>query len=122
MNSTISGLCINMLSAVLAITFSARPSRCMLQLLFPVSAHMCDNAHMDTTIRNLDPRAYRALKAQASFEGRTIGDAVNEAIRAYVAWPGRRDRSGSLRSLRPQEFPPGNERLSEEIDSVAYGT
>ena len=122
MNSTISGLCINMVSAALAITFSARPSRCMLQLLFPVSAHMCDDAHMDTTIRNLDPRAYRALKAQASFEGRTIGDAVNEAIRAYVAWPGRRDRSGSLRSLRPQEFPPGNERLSEESDSVAYGT
>ena len=82
---------------------------------------MCDNAHMDTTIRNLDPRAYRALKAQASFEGRTVGDAVNEAIRAYVAWPGRRDKSGSLRSLRPQEFPPGNERLSEEIDSVVYG-
>ena len=122
MNSTISGRCINMLPAAPATTFSNKPSRCLLQLLLPVSAHMCDNAHMDTTIRNLDPRAYRALKAQASFEGRTIGDAVNEAIRAYVAWPGRRDRSGSLRSLRPQEFPPGNERLSEEIDSVAYGT
>ena len=44
-----------------------------------------------------------------------------EAIRAYVAWPGRRERSGSLRSLKPQEFPPGNERLSEEIDTVVYG-
>ena len=87
----------------------------------PASAHMCDDAHMDTTIRNLDPRAYRALKAQASFEGKTIGDAVNEAIRAYVGWPGRREKSGSLRSLRPQEFPPGNERLSEEIDAVVYG-
>ena len=82
---------------------------------------MCDNAHMDTTIRNLDPRAYRALKAQASLEGRTIGDAVNEAIRAYVGWPGRREKCGSLRSLHPQEFPPGNERLSEEIDTVVYG-
>ena len=87
----------------------------------PASAHMCDDAHMDTTIRNLDPRAYRALKARASFEGKTIGDAVNEAIRAYVGWPGRREKSGSLRSLRPQEFPPGNERLSEEIDAVVYG-
>ena len=84
-------------------------------------AHMYDNTHMDTTIRNLDTRAYRALKAQASFEGKKIGDAVNEAIRAYVAWPGRREKSGSLRSLRPQEFPPGNERLSEEIDTVVYG-
>ena len=82
---------------------------------------MYDNAHMNTTIRNLDPRACRALKAQASFEGRTIGDAVNEAIRAYVAWLGRREKSGSLRSLRPQEFPPGNERLSEAIDTVVYG-
>ena len=83
---------------------------------------MCDNAHMDTTIRNLDRRAYRALKAQASLEGRTVGDAVNEAIRAYVAWPGRREKSGSLRSLQPHGFPPGNERLSEEIDTVVYGS
>ena len=83
---------------------------------------MCGNAHMDTTIRNLDPRAYRALKAQASLQGRTIGDAVDEAIRAYVGWPGRREKTGTLRSLQPREFPPGNERLSEEIDAVVYGT
>ena len=82
---------------------------------------MHDNAHMDTTIRNLDRRACRALKAQASLEGKTIGDAVNEAIRAYVGWPGWCEKSGSLRSLQPQDFPPGNERLSEEIDTVAYG-
>lgn len=66
-------------------------------------------------------RAYRALKAQASLEGRTIGDAVNEAIRAYVGRPGRREKTGGLRSLQPQEFPPGDERLSEEIDTVVYG-
>lgn len=90
--------------------------------LLHVSEHVCDNAHMDTTIRNLDRRAYRALKAQASLEGKTIGDAVNEAVRAYVSWPGRRVKSGSLRSLLPQEFPPGNERLSEEIDTIVYGS
>ena len=93
----------------------------MSELLLPVSAHMCDSAHMDTTIRNLDPRVYRALKAQASLQGRTIGDVVNEAIRAYVGWPGRREKTGTLRSLQPRDFPPGNERLSEEIDAVVYG-
>ena len=82
---------------------------------------MYDNAHMDATIRNLDPRAYRALKARASLEGKTLGEAVNEATRAYVGWPGRRAKSGSLGSLVPEEFPPGNERLSEETDSVVYG-
>ena len=76
---------------------------------------------MDTTVRNLDPRACRALEAQASLQGRTIGDAVNEAIRAYVGWPGRREKAGTLRSLQPREFPPGNERLSEKIDAVVYG-
>jgi plasmid stability protein len=53
---------------------------------------------MDTTIRNLDDRAYRSLRAQAAVQ---------------------RPRS-SLRALRPEPFPAGNERLSEEIDSVVY--
>ena len=82
---------------------------------------MYDNAHMDATIRNLDPRAHRALKAPASLEGKPIGEAAGEAIRAYVGWPGRREKGGRLASLVPEEFPPGNERLSEEIDSVVYG-
>ena len=82
---------------------------------------MRDNSHMDTNIRNLDRRAWRALKAEASIEGKTIGEAVNEAVRAYVSWPGRRVKSGSLRSLLPQEFPRGTERFSEEIDTVVYG-
>ena len=40
---------------------------------------------MDTTIRNLDPTAYRALRARAVLEGRTIGELISEAIRAYLA-------------------------------------
>ena len=79
---------------------------------------------MDTTIRNLDERAYRELKAWAAREGKTIGQAVNEAIRAYVARAGAGARRGtrSLQELRPELYPDGNERLSEEIDAVVYGT
>jgi len=76
---------------------------------------------MDTTIRNLDPDAYRRLKAHAALTGKSIGEALNEAIRAYL---GRRPlpaRRGSLASWQPVEFPAGNERLSEEIDSIVYG-
>ena len=77
---------------------------------------------MDTTIRNLDERLYRDLKAWAAREGKTVGQAVNEAIRAYLAGPGARRGTRSLEELRPEEYPQGKERLSEEIDAVVYGS
>ena len=76
---------------------------------------------MDTTIRNIDEQAYRDLKAWAAKEGKTVGQAVNEAIRAYLAGPGARRGTRSLEELRPEPYPDGNERLSEEIDAVVYG-
>ena len=66
---------------------------------------------MDTTIRNLDEDAYRAARARALLEGRTVGDVVNEALRLYLKResPGKRR---SLAELRPEPFPDGNESLS----------
>lgn len=82
---------------------------------------MDDIAHMDTTIRNLDEAAYRALKARAALSGKTIGETVNEAIRVYLATVDPFQRTGSLREIQPQKYPEGNERLSQEVDAVAYG-
>jgi len=76
---------------------------------------------MDTTIRNLDARSYRALKARAALLGKTVGDAMNEAIRAYLARPESRPRRGSLRDLATEAYPAKNDRLSEEIDALVYG-
>jgi hypothetical protein len=76
---------------------------------------------MDTTIRNLDPDAYRRLKAHAALTGKSIGEALNEAIRLYLARRPSAARTGSLANWQPVEFPAGNERLSEEIDSIVYG-
>ena len=45
---------------------------------------------MDTTVRNLDPQAYRALRARAVLEGRTVGELISEAIRG-VSRPGNRE-------------------------------
>ena len=74
---------------------------------------------MDTTIRNLDDQAYKALRARAVLEGRTVGEVINEAIRGYLARP--TPGKGSLRALKPKRFPPGNENLSSEIDQIVYG-
>jgi hypothetical protein len=76
---------------------------------------------MDTTIRNLDEAAYRELKARAAVEGKTIGQAVNDAIKAYLATPDPRRKRRSLRGWKPESYPPGNERLSMEVNDI-YGT
>jgi hypothetical protein len=75
---------------------------------------------MDTTVPNLDENAYRALRARAVMEGRTVGALIIEAIRGYLARPSN-SRTSSLRLLRPEPFPPGNDRLSMEIDEIVYG-
>ena len=66
---------------------------------------------MDTTIRNLDEQAYRALRSRAVLEDRTVGDLINEAIRAYLGRQGTKQGKTSLRNLTPEPFPKGNERL-----------
>ena len=76
---------------------------------------------MDTTIRNLDPEAYRRLKAHAALRGLTIGEAVNEAIRAYLSRQWTTAGTGTLADWEPEAYPAGNERLSEEIDRIVYG-
>lgn len=83
---------------------------------------MCYNRDMDTTIRNLDDRVYRKLKARAALVGKTIGEALNDAIRAYLARPDFVPKTGSLRDLTPEAYPTGNERLSSEIDRIVYGS
>jgi plasmid stability protein len=76
---------------------------------------------MDTTIRNIDEMVYRALKAKAALAGKTVGEVVNEAIKAYLARPDAHAKRGSLQDLKPENYPKGNERLSEKIDTVVYG-
>ena len=76
---------------------------------------------MDKRIRNIDKAAYQALKARATLSGKTIGESVNEAIRFYLARPDALPKQGSLKALKPERYPKGNERLSEEIDTIQYG-
>jgi len=61
------------------------------------------------------------LRARAVIEGKTVGELISEAIRAYLARESSGSRSGSLRDLRPEPYPKGNEHLSREIDSIVYG-
>jgi hypothetical protein len=35
-------------------------------------------------VRNLDEQAYKALRARAVLDGRTVGEVISEAIRSYL--------------------------------------
>ena len=76
---------------------------------------------MTATVQNLDEQAYQALRERAIAEGRPVDELLNEAIRAYLARLAVRSRKTSLRDLRPEPYPEGNEHLSNEIDAVVYG-
>lgn len=76
---------------------------------------------MDTTIRNLDENAYRALKARAALEGRSIGQVVSDALNLYLLRPAPEEKTVSILDWKPVDFGPGTERLSEQIDEILYG-
>ena len=71
---------------------------------------------MDATIRNLDEVTYREVKARAALSGKTIGETVNEALRAYLGRPETTLQRRTLRELTPEAYPEGNEDLSQRID------
>jgi hypothetical protein len=75
---------------------------------------------METTVQ-VDELAYQAFLKRASAQGRDVRDLLNEAMRAYLARPESGARRSTLRDLKPEPFPEGNERLSHEIDSIVYG-
>jgi plasmid stability protein len=83
--------------------------------------HLCYKYYVDTSIRNLDEQAYRAIRVRAVQEGRAVGELISEAIRGYLRRRPAKQGATSLRELRPEPYPKGNERLSSEIDAIAYG-
>lgn len=76
--------------------------------------------YMDTTIRNLDAKLYRRLRVRATAESRTVGELLNEAMRAYLARPAVASHSKSILDLPTFDFGPGSERLSEQVDEIVY--
>jgi hypothetical protein len=46
---------------------------------------------------------------------------ISEAIRGYLGRGTVKRGKKSLRALRPESYPKGNERLSSEIDAIVYG-
>lgn len=72
-------------------------------------------------MRSLDEQLYRAMRARAVLEGRTVGELISEAMREYLKRGPAKRGTRSLRELHSEPYPEGNERLSLEIDAIVYG-
>ena len=84
---------------------------------------MCYIVGMDTTIRNLDEQTYRRLKAQAALEGKTIGEAVTEAMQVYLAQRFEVAKDRTLGGLEPEAYPPpeeGSRRPKRTMERVVH--
>ncbi len=73
---------------------------------------------MDTTIRNIDPFIYKKMKAKATAEGITIGEAVNRAIKTWLNIEPKKHTS--ILEIKPEHFGKQYRHLSEEIDEILY--
>ena len=76
---------------------------------------------MNAIVQNVDDQAFGALRARAAQEGRTVGELLSDAIKAYLITVQQAGRKGSLRALTPEPYPEGNDHLSSEADAVVYG-
>jgi hypothetical protein len=73
---------------------------------------------MDTTIRNIHPFIYKKLKAKASVEGITIGEAINRAVKTWLNIEQKKHRS--ILDIRPEHIGKQYWHLSEDIDEILY--
>jgi len=74
----------------------------------------------DVTFRNVEDEVLREFKAEAVREGKTLGEALAEAL---LNWLQSRQVKKSVRfsSLKPIDFGKNSEKSSSEIDDVVYG-
>ena len=75
---------------------------------------------MDTTIRNINETVYRRLKAKAALEGLSVGEAITEAIKAWLSYR-KKEKKASILDIKPVMSKRKNRMLSVEVDEILYG-
>jgi hypothetical protein len=75
---------------------------------------------MRTTIiiHNVDAELFRELQIEAKRRGKETGEAVNEAIQAWIK---QKPRKRGMLAIRTRSFGKSTENLGMEIDEELYG-
>jgi hypothetical protein len=73
---------------------------------------------MDTLIRNIDAPTYRAARARAALEGRSVGDVVTEALRDYLARTAVAEDPSGL--LDQPDVLPDDDHPGTPVDEIVF--
>lgn len=76
------------------------------------------STQMETLIRNIDASTYRAARARAALEGRSVGDVVTTALRDYLARNPVEENPSAL--LDQPDESQDDERSGAHIDEVVF--
>ena len=76
---------------------------------------------MNITIRGLQESIFRKFKARAAEENVTLGDALSQAMEAWLKKGKTEEPRAKLSDLKITNWGKGTERSSEEIDRIVYG-
>ena len=77
---------------------------------------------MDITIRKIDEKKYRLLKAEAALSKRSIGDLINEAVSLLLSMPQFAKTGKSFQDLPAFDLGSAERELSSQVDEIVYGT
>ena len=77
--------------------------------------------YMNITIRGLQETIFRRFKARAAEEDTTLGEALSQAMEAWLKKGRAQMPKGKLSDLKITDWGKGTEKSSEEIDKIAYG-
>jgi hypothetical protein len=72
---------------------------------------------LSTSIRGIDEDTFKEFKLEAQKRDKTVGEAVNEAM---LAWLDSKDKI-SLDEMDAWDWGEGTEELSEEYEDELYG-
>jgi len=70
------------------------------------------------TVKEVNEKAFRELKAFAVHHNMHVGAALSLAIESWLAT--MKNRKDTLSTLKPVNWGKGTEHLSEEVDSILY--
>ena len=74
---------------------------------------------MQITIKNVQEHVFREFKAESVREGLKVGDSLTLAMGLWLE-RSRKKPKLSLLDLKPKDWGKGTERISEQIDRIAY--